>query len=354
VQAIKLHPALLRALEAEVANEPGEASAEQALEDWVNLLVNRDRLREHLGSDPHDPVSAAEIDEFAALHRRRNSELADFLAGDQESQAELDPEDDALLLRAWQLRVGPLQRANGRPLRYRHVTIDEVQDLSPLEVQIVLDCLDDQQSITLAGDTQQHLARAGGFASWSEFLARVGVPGSSIDTLRVPYRSTGEILEFALGVLGELREDELDPQAARSGSAVEVFRFAESGACVAQLSEALEELALREPLASVALLAPTEDSCAEYARGFAQTDLRVRHVRDHDFTFKPGIELTTVEQSKGLEFDYVILLDVDPVHYPADAYHRRLLHVGATRAVHQLWVTCTGVPSPSLVNARLA
>jgi len=353
VQAMKLHPALLRALAAEVAGEPGDADAEQALEDWTNLLVNRDRLRDHLGSDPHAPVSAAQIDEFADWHRRRNSDIADFLAGDPEAQAELDPEDDPLLLRAWQLRVGPLQRPSGRPLRYRHVTIDEVQDLSPLEVQVVLDCLDDRQSITLAGDTQQHLARAGGFDSWSEFLASVGVPGSSIDTLRVPYRSTSEILQFALGVLGDLREDELDPQAARSGTAVEIFRFAESGACVAQLSEALEELQLREPLASVALLAPTEDASAEYARGFAQTDLRVRHVLDHDFTFRPGIELATVEQSKGLEFDYVILLDVDPVHYPDDPYHRRLLHVGATRAVHQLWLTCTGLLSPILANSRV-
>jgi len=353
VQALKLHPGLMRALEAEVASEPGAADAEQAREDWTNLLVNRDRLHEHLAGDPNAPVPAHEIDEFAAWHRRRNGELADFLAGDTDTQIELDPEDDPLLLRAWQLRVGPLQRPSGRPLRYRHVTIDEVQDLSPLEVQVVLDCLDDEQSITLAGDTQQHLARAGGFDSWSEFLASVGVPGSSIDTLRVPYRSTSEILEFALEVLGSLREDELDPQAARAGSAVEIFRFGEPGACVAMLCEALEELQLREPLASVALLAPTEDASAEYARGFAQTDLRVRHVRDHDFTFRPGIELATVEQSKGLEFDYVILLDVDPVHYPDGPYHRRLLHVGATRAVHQLWLTCTGLPSPILASARL-
>jgi len=60
-------------------------------------------------------------------------------------------------LRAWQLRIGPLPGRDSAPLRYRHVAIDEVQDFSPVEVQVLLDCLDDRRSITLAGDTQQHL-----------------------------------------------------------------------------------------------------------------------------------------------------------------------------------------------------
>ena len=65
-----------------------------------------------------------------------------------------------------------------------------------------------------------------------------------------------------------------------------------------------------------------------------------------DFTFSPGVEVTEIEQAKGLEFDYVILVDVSADRYPRRDEARRLLHVGATRAVHQLWVTCLGTPSP--------
>ena len=61
-------------------------------------------------------------------------------------------------------------------------------------------------------------------------------------------------------------------------------------------------------------------------------------MRRQDFRFAPGIEITEVDQVKGLEFDYVILLDASAEHYPDDARSRRLLHVGATRAVHQLWL----------------
>ena len=53
-------------------------------------------------------------------------------------------------------------------------------------------------------------------------------------------------------------------------------------------------------------------------------------------------------QAKGLEFDYVILLDVSSDAWPDTPAARRQLHVGATRAAHQLWVTYIGEPSPIL------
>ena len=72
---------------------------------------------------------------------------------------------------------------------------------------------------------------------------------------------------------------------------------------------------------------------------------RVRRVANQDFTFAPGIEVTEVEQVKGLEFDYVIVVDVTDDHFPDAAPARRKLHVAATRAIHQLWLTCVGTPS---------
>ena len=61
-----------------------------------------------------------------------------------------------------------------------------------------------------------------------------------------------------------------------------------------------------------------------------------------------GFEVTDVAQAKGLEFDYVVLLDVSETAWPRTDAGRRLLHVGATRAAHQLWVCCVGKPSPLL------
>ena len=203
--------------------------------------------------------------------------------------------------------------------------------------------------VALAGDAQQLVAESGGFGSWSELLAGLGVPGAAVDTLRVSHRSTREVMDFARGLLGHLREDESAPVATRSGPPVEVFRFAERGAAVAFLAEALHRLAREEPMASVALLTPDPALSELYWAGLAASDLpRLRRVADQDFTFAPGVEVTEIEQAKGLEFDYVVLLEVDAEWYPDAPRARRLLHVGATRAVHQLWVGTVCEPSPIL------
>jgi DNA helicase IV len=106
--------------------------------------------------------------------------------------------------------------------RYRQ---GEVQDLSPLEVRVLLDRLDEHRCMTLAGDTQQHVLADAGFTSWSDFFERFGLAGAEVSTLRVSYRSTRPIVEFATSVLGDLREDDELPLTTRDGPLVEYFRF---------------------------------------------------------------------------------------------------------------------------------
>ena len=351
VQRLKLDPALLTALERHVAEHPGPRTMQQAQDDWASVLTRPDLLR--ACAERHAPGAwrTAAFEQFAEHCRRKNEELAAWLEGEGEAEAHLEPEDDALLLRAWQLRVGPLRakKEHEAPLQYRHVAIDEVQDFSPVEVRVLLDCIDEKRSLTLAGDTQQHVIAHSGFTSWSRFLREVGIEGDALETLRVSYRSSHEIAHFAHGVLGPLREDDEPPVATRPGPPVELFRFTDRGACVAFLGDALRELVRAEPLASVAVLTPDAALSAVYHEGLERGDLPgLRRVEKQDFSFAPGVEVTEVEQAKGLEFDYVLLVDASADHYPDAPDSRRRLHVGATRAVHQLWITSVGTPSPLL------
>ena len=349
VRRVKLHAVVDAALAAQVQRVPGPASVEQAIDDWASVLSQARLLAEACERRFPGAFRVSELEACADWGRRRNEELFAWLEGDGDAQSALDPEDDALLLRAHQHRVGPLGGFGRRPLAYRHVAVDEVQEFSPLELRVLMGCLDEHRSLTLAGDAQQLVAETGGFGSWSELLAQLGVPGAEVETLRVSHRSTREIMDFALGLLGDLREAE-DPIATRSGPPVEIFRFTDRGACVAFLGEALRRLARDEPFASVAILTPEPESSDLYYEGLAASDLpRLRRVAQQDFTFAPGIEVTEIEQAKGLEFDYVVLADVSAESFPDAPRARRLLHVGATRAVHQLWVTTTGRPSPLLL-----
>ncbi|MDJ0869946.1 MAG: 3'-5' exonuclease [Myxococcota bacterium] len=349
VRRVKLHPALGAALEAHVRSVAGPRDAAQVIDDWSSLLVRRELLEEVFERVAPGRLGSADVHNATEWCRVRNEELQARLDGDPDAQAELDPEDDAILLRAWQLRSGPLPFRGRRPLRYRHVAVDEVQDFSPLELRVLIDCLGHPPSLTLAGDTQQHISQHGGFSSWDELFDRLGLPDPEVRTLQVSYRSTREIMEFAHGLLGSLGEEEAPPPSVRTGPPVEIFRFTDAGACVAFLADALRALSLAEPLASIAVLTPSRAASGLYHEGLERSEVpRLRRVLSQDFSFAPGVEVTEIEQAKGLEFDYVVLADTSAGSFPDTPSARRLLHVGATRAIHQLWITHVGTPSPIL------
>jgi DNA helicase-2/ATP-dependent DNA helicase PcrA len=365
VARAKLHPAMLRILEDWVRSHRGAKSTKQAIDDWAHLLTSWETLSRGFGKYAPGAFTDAELKRVVAwtsqqldrmdehLHPvERSDDDPEDVAPDHHAERFLDAEDDALLLRLHQLRVGALTFRRDRPLRYTHLVIDEVQDLSPLEVRVLLDCTTSDRSVTLAGDTQQHVLQEAGFASWEDFFSHLGIRGTTVNTLRVSYRSTGPIVDFALRVLGPLREDEAPPSAARDGVPVEVFAFSDHGECIGFVADALRELERREPAASIALIARAPETADLYFAGLKKAGLlRVRRVADQDFAFAPGIEVTDVIQAKGLEFDYVVLIDVSQAAWPDTDAARRQLHVAATRAAHQLWVTAIGEPSPIVREA---
>ncbi|MBX3231488.1 MAG: ATP-binding domain-containing protein [Labilithrix sp.] len=279
----------------------------------------------------------------------------------------LDLEDRALLLRLFQVLRGPLLDGDGQPLTCAHLFIDEVQDASPVELKVLLevargtaDVATDlsQLSVTLAGDTAQRMREEDDEHvpfDWDATLKELGVPGGAkaIDPLKVSYRSTAPITAFARGVLGPFAH-EAEPIAPRGGPPVEAFTFASAGEAVAFLADALRELAANEPDANVALLSRFPQQAEMYFEGLQRAEVpNVRRVRRQDFTWERGFDVTDVRQTKGLEFDEVILLETTASSYPDTAQARHALYVGATRAAHQLW--CLSSESPSkLVQEGLA
>ena len=267
----------------------------------------------------------------------------------------LDVDDLAILLRASQLLRGVK-----RP--FAHLFVDEAQDLSPVKLAVLIGHTAAARkaagpsiprrasgpSITLAGDTSQKLFLDNGFGDWRGVLGHLALAHVAIDPLRIAYRSTREILALARAAMGPLA-DAVPPEAPRTGAPVEAFRFPGVGAAVAFLAEALRDLATREPRATVALLARHPEQADRYHDGLRRADVpALRRVRAQEFSFRPGVEVTDVRQVKGLEFDYVVMLDVNASSYGRDDESRHLFHIGVTRAAHQLWLVVTGDASPLL------
>ncbi|AUX28765.1 MULTISPECIES: ATP-binding domain-containing protein [Sorangium] len=377
VTRYKTHPAMLHLLEQRASELKDDARARRdsrgTLAFWADLLTDLDRVLaafEAAGDPEFGPEQVkrawrwcadrcpAVLDLDPGDRAERKAAMADEPAGDDERGADarevssddravLDPEDDALLLRAYQLLRGELRKGKN-VLTYEHLFVDEAQDLAPIDLAVLLGVVAEPRSVTLAGDTAQRLFMDSGFRDWRATLDDLGLSRVDVEPLRIAYRSTREVLAFARAVLGPLA-DPTPPLAPRSGAPVEHHHFPSAGAAVAFLADAIRPLFAREPRATLAILARHPEQADVYYDALRMAEIpNLRRVRAYEFAFRPGVEVTEIRQVKGLEYDYVVLVDANASTYPADDESRHLLHIGATRAAHQLWVVSTAAPSPLL------
>ncbi len=344
VSRFKQSAAVLGFLEDSVARHPGLkplAVFNQSLTDrgWLGKCAAR-----------HSPgvYTDDQLDEIHLWCSRMHA-IRDAGGGDNEDDVPtIDAEDEALLLRLWQLCRGPLPSDKGASIAYNHIVVDEAQDLSPVELAILIHTARPGSPITLAGDTAQRLDSTNDFQDWSYVLTHLGLPHTEISPLQISYRSTAEIMALALDVLGPLAPDQA-PLVPRSGPAPSLFCFANAGEMTTMLFDRLEDLMLNEPDANVAILARYPRQADAIYEALARAELiRVRRVADQDFSFTPGIDVTDIVQAKGLEFDYVVVVDVDDTTFPRTSDSRHLLHVAITRAAHMCWICTTSTPSPLL------
>lgn len=372
VSKLKQHPALLDALPDWLDKKPRrylDLRADRAdlltdkvfLEDVVRradgelpksaaLETIKHTLRQ-LAKPTEDSYKEADEERMTALDG-----LSIDAGTDDEIHQTVDEEDFALLLEITHLRLGygkrrknPILRDLGEiegPPIFDHLVIDEAQEYSAVELAAMSGLLSTKRSVTIAGDEAQRMDAFSTLSTWQARLAYLGVPEADTQELTVSYRSSVDIAMFAFHVLGPEQPDN-PPNAKRAGAPVGRFLFNADGGLALFLIDKLQNLLSREPDASIAVLTRTQKEAESLAKLLEHIP-EARLVEDGDFSFKPGIDVCTVTSAKGLEFDYVILPDVDEKTYPSNPESRRTLHVAATRAIHQLWILAVGTFSPNL------
>ncbi|PRQ01330.1 UvrD-helicase domain-containing protein [Enhygromyxa salina] len=351
-------PASARAA-AETSLRAFREEVDDVLADWVELFGDAARINDAVARLAPDAFSESELITITRWCGKRAAALSDWRDTPDEQPPEpdddepprpartpprLDGEDDAVLMRLIQAKRGGMF-IKGKRFEYEHIVIDEAQDLCPLEVRVLLDTASAGRSVTIAGDKAQKMIFDNGFVDWPQLLEDAGLPHVAIQPLKITYRSTRQVMDLAQHVLGHLH-DPNDDLIARDGAPVSYFGFSDMGEAVAFLGEALRNLMQREPTASVALITRYPQQAEAYYEALRIAEVpRLRLVARQDFTFLPGIDVTDVRQVKGLEFDYVVVLDPTRQNYPVRDGSRHLLHIATTRTAYQLWMVCSGEPS---------
>jgi DNA helicase-2/ATP-dependent DNA helicase PcrA len=252
----------------------------------------------------------------------------------------IDVEDFAVLLELHYYKSGKDVSRHGRLKTYAHMVIDEAQDLASVELKVLGRALEDGAAISIAGDAAQQIDPTHSFASWEHVLDELGLPRVHANHLQTTYRSPEPIAAFAHAILGPLAPAQR-PKAIRDGLPVARTLFPDEGQMTVFLSDTLTNLMLNEPLASIVIITKTWDYALSLYK-LLEDIPKIRLVEGGEFEFRPGIDITPASEVKGLEFDYVIVPDANIGVYLDKPEDRRLLHVAATRAIHQLWVISVG------------
>ena len=259
----------------------------------------------------------------------------------------LDADDVAILLRANQLVRGaqaavlaPVRRRGAGPVADEAVGADRRHAGHRRGRASV-------PSITLAGDTSQRLFLDNGFGDWRGVL---GAPGPRARRRR----AAAHRLPLDARDPGAWRATRwarwpipIRPRRRAAARRSRRSAFPASAPRWRSWPRRCASSSAREPRATVALLARHPEQADRYFDGLRRAEVpALRRVRAQEFAFRPGVEVTDVRQVKGLEFDYVVMLDVNATSYGRDDESRHLFHIGVTRAAHQLWLVVTGAPSP--------
>lgn len=219
-------------------------------------------------------------------------------------------------------------------MTFDHVVIDEAQDFSPFQVA-VLDRFVKGHSFTILGDLSQGIHYYKGVRSWDEMSSLFQPEETGYFALTRSYRSTMEIIEFANEILKRgVGADLLAVPVFRSGDPVRL-QSAVGDQREASISQALAT-ALSGSYRTAALLTRTLQEAKQLYEYLIGEGVEAHLIDGDKGQYAGGISVLPVYLSKGLEFDAVIMTDVDTSHYgPNDA---KLLYVGCTRALHELWL----------------
>ncbi|MGG5791678.1 HelD family protein [Bacillus cereus] len=230
--------------------------------------------------------------------------------------------------------------------KFHHVVIDEAQDFSPFQVYVLKE-ITLGNSFTILGDLSQAIYDYQGIEDWNAFKEVFQETGYY--ELTRSYRSTKEIIEFANEIIknAEIPVGLATP-VFRSGEDVKVIR------AEAQFIEVLKTLQhlQNEDVKTIAVIGRTDDECRDIYEKLTNAGLTVNFIEADQSKYEGGISVVPVYLAKGLEFDAVLLIDVDEEHYKNTKHDAKLLYVGCTRSLHDLWIFYSGEASPLIKELK--
>ena len=217
---------------------------------------------------------------------------------------------------------------------YIHVVVDEAQDYGLFHFQVLKD-LFKNSTFSIFGDLAQSIYSYQSIHDWESVMHQVFDEKAELLKLEKSYRTTAEIMDAANLVskwfgFGDARA------VLRHGNPVRVYQMDLKNAGD-QIQERIHEF-LESGFKSIAIICKDEKETEELSKVLKISQVEHHVISSKNTKYDGGICLVSSYLAKGLEFDAVIIYDVERYDVKKEL-DMKLLYVAMTRALHELDVT---------------
>lgn len=215
---------------------------------------------------------------------------------------------------------------------YKHVVIDEAQDYNVFNFYALKKAMP-KATFSIFGDLAQSIYDYRSLDSWDEVKNTVFDKSCNIEYLLKSYRTTIEIMVQANQILDYLKLKASEP-VIRHGEDVKYTLFEDNNFLI--IKKKLESLKEKK-YDSIAIISRTEEEAEFVSNELIKIGLSIEYVNMQDSQYHGGICSVSSQCSKGLEFDAVIIYNVNEQTYSSENNtDLKNLYVAMTRALHSL------------------
>lgn len=216
-------------------------------------------------------------------------------------------------------------------MKIKHLLIDEMQDYSPIQYKLIAKLFSCRK--TILGDAKQSVNPFG--SSTAEMIRQAFVEGE-VMKLRKSYRSTYEITELAQQIY---KNEEIE-FVERHGEKPRIISFRNKEEELSGLIDLISHFK-KSTNKSLGIICKNETLASDLYHQLKDTYNDLCFLSNKSVAFVSGMIITSAHMAKGLEFDEVILPDINNKNYSGEI-DRSMLYVAVTRAMHRLTLTYSG------------
>lgn len=248
-----------------------------------------------------------------------------------------DFEDLAALLYL-KLRTEP----NRQYSNIKHTVIDEAQDLGIFNFYVLKKCLP-TSTFSIFGDLAQSIYDYRGIDNWDEVNSLIFNNKANIVNFNKSYRTTASIMNVADAISESINLGKSD-LVVRQGLPVSFDEASTSNELVEQIANKIKEYK-EKGYKTIAVISKTDLLSRYINDDLRELGIVIPNVTEKDDVSLDEFSVCTISNqlAKGLEFDAVILNNVNDKIYSCDStLDMKLLYVAVTRALHELDITYNG------------